>query len=143
MFNVALVNFKTINAHAVEIICSKKKCELGFLSANMLLISIIRISLKTAIALRLVCPSFKASIKKPGQCDFMATDSLQNLSEAELSDIVQMALSDHVSFAQIKLQYGLAEKEVKALMRNNLKPGSYRAWRKRVRTFSDRRSNYK
>ena len=73
----------------------------------------------------------------------MAMDSLRNLSEAELSDIVQMALSDHVSFAQIKLQYGLAEKEVKALMRNNLKPGSYRAWRKRVRTFSDRRSNYK
>ena len=66
-----------------------------------------------------------------------------SLSEAEISEIVQMALSDHVSFADIEMQYGLAEKDVKALMRKHLKAGSYRAWRKRVRTFSDRRSNYK
>ena len=66
-----------------------------------------------------------------------------SLSEAEVSDIVQMALSDHVSFADIKLQYGLADKEVKALMRSQLKPSSYRAWRKRVRIFSDRRAFYK
>jgi Protein of unknown function (DUF2805) len=32
---------------------------------------------------------------------------------------------------------------VKAIMRSNLKAGSYRAWRKRVRTFSDRREVYK
>ena len=29
------------------------------------------------------------------------------------------------------------------LMRARLKPGSYRAWRKRVRAFSDRREVYK
>jgi Protein of unknown function (DUF2805) len=28
-------------------------------------------------------------------------------------------------------------------MRSNLKPGSYKAWRKRVRTFADRRETYK
>jgi len=28
-------------------------------------------------------------------------------------------------------------------MRQNLKPGSYQAWRRRVRTFSDRRAHYK
>ena len=33
--------------------------------------------------------------------------------------------------------------EVRALMRRALKPGSYRAWRKRVRAFSDRRESYK
>ncbi len=54
-----------------------------------------------------------------------------------------MALSDHVSFADIETEYGLSEKEVKALMRDTLKPGSYRAWRKRVRTFGDRREHYK
>jgi hypothetical protein len=32
---------------------------------------------------------------------------------------------------------------VKAIMRRALKPGSYRAWRKRVREFGDRRENYK
>jgi len=60
-----------------------------------------------------------------------------------ISDIVQMALSDHVSFDDIKEQYGLSEKQVKGLMRATLKTGSYKAWRKRVRTFGDRRAVYK
>jgi uncharacterized protein (TIGR03643 family) len=65
------------------------------------------------------------------------------LTDAQTSDIIQMALSDHVSFANIERAYGLAEKDVKLLMRNTLKSGSYRAWRKRVRTFGDRREHYK
>jgi uncharacterized protein (TIGR03643 family) len=65
------------------------------------------------------------------------------IPDAHRSDIIEMALSDHVSFADIKREYGLAEKQVKALMRDTLKPGSYRAWRKRVRDFSDRRALYK
>ena len=60
-----------------------------------------------------------------------------------ISDIVQMALSDHVSFDDIKEQYGLSENQVKGLMRATLKTGSYKAWRKRVRTFGDRRAVYK
>ncbi len=66
-----------------------------------------------------------------------------DLTAAEVSAIVEMALSDHTSFAAIKQQFGLPEKEVKSLMRDQLKPGSYRAWRKRVRDFSDRREHYK
>ena len=65
------------------------------------------------------------------------------LTEAEISDIIQMALSDHDSFSQIQQLYGLPEKEVKVLMRSSLKRGSYQAWRKRVRQFSDRRAHYK
>ena len=65
------------------------------------------------------------------------------LKDHEISDIVQMALSDHVAFADIKHQYGLSEDQVKKLMRQTLKPGSYRAWRKRVAQFSDRRAQYK
>jgi uncharacterized protein (TIGR03643 family) len=60
-----------------------------------------------------------------------------------VSDVVQMALSDHVSFADIRREYGIGEKDVKALMRDTLKPGSYKAWRKRVRDFGDRRAHYK
>jgi uncharacterized protein (TIGR03643 family) len=67
----------------------------------------------------------------------------QKFSEAELSEIVQMALSDHVSFNDISSQYGLTEKDVVKLMRINLKKGSYRAWRKRVKTFGARREFYK
>ncbi|MEL6531012.1 MAG: TIGR03643 family protein [Pseudomonadota bacterium] len=66
-----------------------------------------------------------------------------DLSQADTSAIIEMALSDHVSFADIRQQYGLTDSEVKALMRDNLKPSSYRTWRKRVRAFGDRREHYK
>lgn len=60
-----------------------------------------------------------------------------------LSEIIEMALSDHASFEQIKGLHGLDQDAVKALMRQSLRPGSYRAWRRRVRQFSDRREIYK
>jgi uncharacterized protein (TIGR03643 family) len=62
---------------------------------------------------------------------------------ATTSEIIEMALSDHVSFEQIRAQHGLGPDQVKALMRQSLKPGSYRAWRKRVRAFGTRREVYK
>jgi uncharacterized protein (TIGR03643 family) len=65
------------------------------------------------------------------------------LNESETSEIIEMALSDHVSFQDIKKQYGLREKDVKTLMRTTLKVGSYKAWRRRVREFSTRREHYK
>jgi uncharacterized protein (TIGR03643 family) len=65
------------------------------------------------------------------------------LSPAQISEIIEMALSDHVSFATIKEQHGLSVDAVKAVMRAHLKPGSFRAWRKRVRDFGDRREHYK
>ncbi|MDC1216076.1 TIGR03643 family protein [Octadecabacter sp.] len=65
------------------------------------------------------------------------------MNEADKSAMIEMALSDHVSFDTIKLEYGLSEKEVVALMRSNLKTGSYRAWRKRVAEFGARRATYK
>ena len=61
----------------------------------------------------------------------------------DIHEIIEMALSDHTSFKQIKSLYGLRESDVKRLMRKNLKPGSYAAWRRRVRAFSDRRAHYK
>jgi uncharacterized protein (TIGR03643 family) len=65
------------------------------------------------------------------------------LDAATISEIIEMALSDHISFDLIRAQHGLSPDQVKALMRANLKPGSYRAWRKRVRAFGDRRAVYK
>ena len=64
-------------------------------------------------------------------------------SESDIHEIIEMALSDHTSFKQIEALYGLRENDVKRLMRQNLKPGSYQAWRRRVRAFSDRRAHYK
>jgi uncharacterized protein (TIGR03643 family) len=68
---------------------------------------------------------------------------IASLTEAKISEIIEMALSDHISFAAIALQHGIDANAVKALMRSNLKLGSYRAWRKRVRDFGDRREYYK
>lgn len=66
-----------------------------------------------------------------------------DIDPATISEIVEMALGDHVGFDQIRAQHGLGADAVKALMRRTLKPGSYRAWRRRVRAFSDRREVYK
>jgi len=60
-----------------------------------------------------------------------------DLSPGELSEVIEMALADHISFGDIKMQYGLSEGAVKTIMRKSLKPGGYRAWRKRVRQFLD------
>lgn len=66
-----------------------------------------------------------------------------HLSSSAISEIIEMALSDHTTFQSICDQHGLTPDQVKALMRNELKPGSYRAWRKRVRALGDRRACYK
>ncbi len=65
------------------------------------------------------------------------------LDPSHESAIIEMALSDHIPFATIEAEYGLREKDVQALMRRMLKPGSYRAWRKRVHDFGTRRETYK
>jgi uncharacterized protein (TIGR03643 family) len=65
------------------------------------------------------------------------------LTPTQISEIIEMALSDHVSFTTISAQHGVSPDQIKAIMRSNLKPGSYKAWRKRVRDFGDRREHYK
>ena len=67
----------------------------------------------------------------------------QTLDPQTMSEIIEMALSDHASFDQIRALHGQGPDEVKQLMRQNLKSGSYRAWRRRVRAFADRREVYK
>ena len=54
-----------------------------------------------------------------------------------------MALSDKVSFNTIKELFGLDQNQLKLLIKAELKPGSYKAWRKRVEKFSARHSFYK
>lgn len=67
----------------------------------------------------------------------------QILDPQSISEIIEMALSDHDSFDAIRNLHGLSPDAVKTLMRQNLKTGSYHAWRRRVRQFSDRREVYK
>ena len=56
----------------------------------------------------------------------------KSLSQERLSELIELALSDKVTFTAIRDEFGLKEIEVKNLMRKNLRPGSYTAWRKRI-----------
>lgn len=53
-------------------------------------------------------------------------------SERDIDRIIEMAWEDRTSFDAIKAQFGLSEKEVIHLMRREMKPSSFRMWRKRV-----------
>lgn len=65
------------------------------------------------------------------------------LTQIDISEIIQMALADDISFQAIHLQYGLREESVKKIMKKNITPNSYKVWRKRVKLFSERRKHYK
>lgn len=54
------------------------------------------------------------------------------LSEADLSRIVEMAWEDRTPFEAINTLYGLNETAVIDLMRQQMKPSSFRMWRKRM-----------
>ena len=49
-----------------------------------------------------------------------------------LSEIIEMAWCDKTSFNDICKITSIAEPEVIRIMRQNLKPASFRLWRKRV-----------
>lgn len=59
---------------------------------------------------------------------------------AFIGEVIALAWEDDVSFDAIRLQTGLDEAEVITLMRRNLKPSSFRLWRKRV---AGRRSKHR
>lgn len=52
--------------------------------------------------------------------------------QADLSRLIEMAWEDRTPFEAIETLYGLKEQEVIRLMRRELKPSSFRLWRKRV-----------
>ncbi len=54
------------------------------------------------------------------------------LKEEDIDRIIEMAWEDRTTFDAITFQFGISEKQVIELMRRNLKPGSWRLWRKRV-----------
>lgn len=71
------------------------------------------------------------------------------LKDEEVDRIIEMAWEDRTTFDAITFQFGISEAEVIELMRRQLKPASWRLWRKRVqgrktkhaalRTFSEGR----
>lgn len=58
--------------------------------------------------------------------------NMASLTQAQASRVIEMAWEDRTPFAAIAHSYGLNEAGVIKLMRQTLKPSSYRLWRKRV-----------
>ncbi len=56
----------------------------------------------------------------------------RELSAAQRSRVIEMAWEDRTTFEAIEHSYGLNEAGVIKLMRQELKPSSFRLWRKRV-----------
>ena len=54
------------------------------------------------------------------------------LASHDVSRIIEMAWEDRTPFEAIHEDYGLSEKDVIKLMRAEMKPSSFRVWRKRV-----------
>ncbi len=56
----------------------------------------------------------------------------KTFSIEQIDRIIEMAWEDRTPFDAIMYQFGLKEQEVISLMRANLKPSSFKLWRKRV-----------
>lgn len=71
----------------------------------------------------------------PGQnagIRYFCTVSEEGLKAEEIDRVVEMAWEDRTPFEAIEFQFGLAEPDVIALMRRELKANSFKRWRKRV-----------
>jgi uncharacterized protein (TIGR03643 family) len=53
-------------------------------------------------------------------------------TEIQIDRIIEMAWEDRTPFDAIKFQFGILESDVKALIKKELRFGSYKLWRKRV-----------
>ncbi len=58
---------------------------------------------------------------------------VNDLTNKNIDRIIEMAWEDRTPFSDIKEQFGLLEKDVIFIMKNNLKRNSFIKWRKRVR----------
>ena len=62
----------------------------------------------------------------------MNVSSKKDFTDIEIDRIIEMAWEDRTPFEAIEFQFKIAESEVIELMRTELKPSSFRLWRKRV-----------
>ena len=69
---------------------------------------------------------------------FIPQTKVKNPEPKEKDDnwIIWAAWADRITFEEIKEKSGLREAEVIKLMRSQLKPSSFRLWRKRVKNKS-------
>ena len=66
-----------------------------------------------------------------------------SLSLVQIDRVIEMAWEDRTPFEAITYQFALAEKEVIALMRKELKRSSFNLWRARVNSGVSQKHLYK
>lgn len=71
----------------------------------------------------------KVNNSSPSKC---ISPTFEVLLEENIDRIIEMAWEDRTPFEAIEYQFGLPEKEVIQLMRQELKRSSFNRWRKRV-----------
>ena len=54
------------------------------------------------------------------------------LTDTQIDRIIEMAWEDRTTFEAIRYQFGLKEQDVINIMRLEMKPSSFKLWRKRV-----------
>ena len=59
-------------------------------------------------------------------------ESVKRLNDTDIDRVIAMAWEDRTTFDEIEKKTGLNEAEVIKLMRKEMKPSSFRMWRKRV-----------
>lgn len=65
---------------------------------------------------------------------------MQKTKEKDIDRIIEMAWEDRTPFDAILAQFSLSEQEVIKLMRRELKPSSFKRWRKRVQNRATKHS---
>ena len=61
----------------------------------------------------------------------------------DIDRLIEMCWEDRTPFEAIEYQFGLNEDQAIKIMRNNLKPKSYKVWRKRVSGRKTKHMNLK
>jgi uncharacterized protein (TIGR03643 family) len=65
------------------------------------------------------------------------------MTSIEIDRIIEMAWEDKTPFEAIKIQFELTEADVIKIMRKELKPSSFKLWRKRVNSGVSKKHLYK
>ena len=62
-----------------------------------------------------------------------SSNNLSKLSYGDISAAIQMAWEDWTTFETIRERIGISESDVIKMMRTELKSGSFKLWRKRMK----------
>lgn len=100
-------------------------------------LAIMQADMSAALRAKQLASSITAPTEESNQAASLLADAktvtdAASLDEVQLSRVIEMAWEDRTPFAAIAHNYGLNESAVIDLMRQQLKPSSFKLWRERV-----------